>query len=32
MTDFLKRYWDDIVTIFDIIYRVIKRNILGEEK
>ena len=32
MVDFLKRYWDDIKYIFDLIYAVIKRNILGEEK
>ena len=32
MTDFLKRYWDDIVYIFDLIYSIIKRNILGEEE
>ena len=29
MTDFLKRYWDDIVYIFDLIYAVIKRSILN---
>ena len=32
MTDFLKRYWDDIAYMLDLIYYIIKRNILGEEK
>ena len=31
VVDFLKKYWDDIVHIFDLIYAVIKRSILGEE-
>ena len=32
MVDFLKKYWDDIVYIFDLIYSIIKRNILEEQE